>query len=515
MKYLISSRIEKEALLRKNTDESTMRIIEYQHGIHNKTDEVLPYYMVPLGTHQDDMREENQNKLRAFFDIIKSIPNHLIKTKEELSHYTNAANTNWNPNTSYLVHPCDNLILIPQDIYKEYIILEMISEIIDYIASNMSLKQICVGLVATKDLESNLTIPVADVFPSATEQCSLHQSYYNLLENVKQKTKTNQDVSKYKWISRFPDIITAVELKAGNFEKISDCTLNISASISVKELKAAFSGERSLKIYVKYIKEDELPDIISDSVYESEVSMYKQLCEIGLYSSVELNIPAVVASSENVYVYAQDTPGSEILGELDPNSRVTIQYVSDNYLCDPDSSDMVRVVANGLEGYVSSSCIYVSLTEKKYTQEQWLILGLILFHQYNQDYDLFPKPRMVEWKATDEIIAEHYLRVEPKGLSCSDIQKAFFDEYACKYYCSCFESAAGDPYYYEENGNLGIITGIGGPGRDFRIVSIVTINENEILFSVSVKYPWKKNTTSDFVSLYYEDGKWKCGMFFI
>ena len=68
----------------------------------------------------------------------------------------------WECGINYITHPFDDKKLIPQKLYKDYIINDLFADISNYIQANIQIHNLGIGVVSTKSGVTSDTIPVEE-----------------------------------------------------------------------------------------------------------------------------------------------------------------------------------------------------------------------------------------------------------------------------------------------------------------------------------------------------------------
>lgn len=135
-----------------------------------------------------------------------------ITSVEELKKYSFAQNTRIDADTTYILHPYCNNLLIEKNNFFEYIIREQINEIITYITSSFSINELTVNVINKKSHLAELTTKLEDVL------CSVgfdRKSKYLCSVKIGQ-TKRHGSNMDYIWLKNMPILVNAVRLKSSH-----------------------------------------------------------------------------------------------------------------------------------------------------------------------------------------------------------------------------------------------------------------------------------------------------------
>lgn len=173
-----------------------------------------------------------------------------ITSPEQLRQYKNCISRNWKTNVLYVEHPYMENVLIEAALYKNYILRDMVADIANYIMDHLELSKIVIGLVSAKHGESKFTVPVSNVNAEAHIKCNLSTKYMFSMKNTHINPNSKYE---YTWINQFPDVIAAVEHKAGSYEVCDAVQMNLEAGINAGVLfSGAAKGEKDYEFYIAY-----------------------------------------------------------------------------------------------------------------------------------------------------------------------------------------------------------------------------------------------------------------------
>ncbi|MDO5445910.1 MAG: hypothetical protein Q4F31_09870 [Eubacteriales bacterium] len=175
-----------------------------------------------------------------------------IHSAAELISYKNALPTDWKKNTLYIEHPLCRKVLIEASVYKDYILREMVADITNYVADHLDLQKYVIGLVASNHHRADACINVKDIDAEASMNIQLNKNYFMALQDSHANENPERD---YIWISRFPDIISAVEHKSGRMEVVKKIALDLDANVGMmKKMNAGIKAEKQYEFYIKYVR---------------------------------------------------------------------------------------------------------------------------------------------------------------------------------------------------------------------------------------------------------------------
>lgn len=136
------------------------------------------------------------------------------------SNFKNLSGKEWNSKKEYVSHPINKNSFIERDCYKDFILREIMNDVVNYILDNFGVSFLTVGLVTNANTSSNfdlgLSIPIVKINANAKINVSISQKYsFTGTGYEKSFTKHN-----YTWVDKFPEVITAVEHNAKSFERV-------------------------------------------------------------------------------------------------------------------------------------------------------------------------------------------------------------------------------------------------------------------------------------------------------
>lgn len=175
--------------------------------------------------------------------------NTIFLTFDQAKHYINAANTEWNPRQVYFEHPLKSNILIPKEIYKDYVLGEMVSDIASYIMDHLPITELTVGIVSSKKAGLGASINVKKITAHTKFNCELAKKYISHFENCEQiKTK-----DEYYWIMRFPELKAAIEHNAKVYDNVRETTLELDVDVNIaKKIGGRISGSKVVQLFINY-----------------------------------------------------------------------------------------------------------------------------------------------------------------------------------------------------------------------------------------------------------------------
>lgn len=172
-----------------------------------------------------------------------------ISTLSELDKYS-CVGTEWKKNCVYVEHPKVSKRLIEASLYKDYILKELMSEIFSYITDSISVKRIVLGLETKNMLKGTASVPIDQLVAEASVKGSLNSNYICKLENIE---CSNIEGREYYWIKYYPDIVAAVQKKAGKLEIEQSIKMDLEVGGGVKDImKGAFKSEKEYNFYIYY-----------------------------------------------------------------------------------------------------------------------------------------------------------------------------------------------------------------------------------------------------------------------
>lgn len=175
-----------------------------------------------------------------------------ITTLEQLSAYKNCISSEWKNNVIYVEHPHRKNVLVEGSLYKDYILREMVADIANYISDHLDLSKMVIGLITSGKANAKVTVPVQEVNVDATIQCSLDKNYIYSVNDT--HAMVPEDPS-YVWMGLFPDIVSAVEHRAGKMEirKKVAMDLDVHSSLGDK-IGGNLGAKRDYEFYITYVK---------------------------------------------------------------------------------------------------------------------------------------------------------------------------------------------------------------------------------------------------------------------
>lgn len=170
--------------------------------------------------------------------------------------FKNVSGEKWIPGCSYISHPINTNHYIEKNCFKDYILREMLNDVVNYILDNFGVSLLVVGIVVNKDFNGELgvSIPVCNINSEAKLNISVSQDY-TVRGTEYEKSKIKHE---YTWIKKFPEIKTAVEHNAKSFERIENIDSSLTASLGFdvpySDINASCSQNKKLSIYISYTK---------------------------------------------------------------------------------------------------------------------------------------------------------------------------------------------------------------------------------------------------------------------
>lgn len=211
--------------------------------------------------------------MNYFEELVKSVvksPIELVKTMDfitldesrysiseiEKMKFRNLSGERWIPNCKYVSHPMKPNEYIEEPCFKDFILREMLNDVVNYILDNFGVSTLVVGIVVNKDYHGELgvAIPVCNINAEAKLNVSISQDY-TVRGTGYEKSRVKHE---YTWIKKFPEIRTAVEHNAKTFERIENVDSSLSASLGFNSLafgtNAEYNQNKKLSIYISYAK---------------------------------------------------------------------------------------------------------------------------------------------------------------------------------------------------------------------------------------------------------------------
>lgn len=172
-----------------------------------------------------------------------------ISTLDELNEYSCVGDA-WNKNCIYVEHPAIPKRLIEARLYRDYILKEIMAEIFDYITDNMAVKKVVLGLESKGKFKAGANVPINELVVDATIAGSLNSNYIYTAEAIDCTNDTNKE---YPWLKYYPDVVSAVQKKAGKLE-IKQCVkLDLDVNLGIQGvMQGAFKSEKEYNFYVYY-----------------------------------------------------------------------------------------------------------------------------------------------------------------------------------------------------------------------------------------------------------------------
>lgn len=174
-----------------------------------------------------------------------------ISTLDELNTYS-CVGSKWDNNCIYVEHPIFAKRLIDAQIYKDYILKELLSEIFDYITDNIAIKEIVLGVEKKSNFKAKASVPINELVADAQMAGALDQKYIIKMEDIDSKTDSQNE---YPWLAYYPDIVSAVKKSAGKLEIVQNIKLDLDVSLGLQNLVGGnFKSEKIYNFYVYYKK---------------------------------------------------------------------------------------------------------------------------------------------------------------------------------------------------------------------------------------------------------------------
>lgn len=175
-----------------------------------------------------------------------------IETTEQLEQYTLCGSNEWKKNIIYIEHPRAPKTLIESNLYKDYILREMVSDVSNYIMDRIELESLVIGIVDDKKLDGDASVSAGEIDANAKYECELYKGYMFAIKG----TKPVEEKGTYNWISLFPDVVVAVEHGADSLENIKEVKIDCESTLGIgKKLSAKLGFEKSYKFYINYSRE--------------------------------------------------------------------------------------------------------------------------------------------------------------------------------------------------------------------------------------------------------------------
>lgn len=190
----------------------------------------------------------------GFFASAFSSNTIMIETIGTLKKYHNcheAQGNKWLSGLAYVEHPRKPGYLIQKNLYKDYMVREMMADIAGYIMDYYTLQSLTIGLVETLVGNGDVTVPTEEYNSKAQIHCQLNRQYVDHFVNTR---KIGFFKKRHLWINDYPDVKIAVESGSQSFEKIEKISISGSFNIGVNDIKGLFDGQKELQFYIAYLR---------------------------------------------------------------------------------------------------------------------------------------------------------------------------------------------------------------------------------------------------------------------
>lgn len=242
-------------------------------------------------------------------------------------------------------------------------------------------------------------------------------------------------------------------------------------------------------------------------------------------SKIELNIKGTIVARDGANLCKEPSMFSKEIDVLDDKTEIKIISAVDRYQIElSEDGTWLYVSAGGKKGYVNSKYVNIVLTEARdaFSDEQWYVLGIILFRQHWADSCNLRHPRSIDIDFDREQISRtdkegnskyFYHICKPENLTMEQLSTEYYNEFSKQYFDGTFEN-----YYAAENQKIYGYQELGDEMWIERLVvkAFTTATETELFYTVREQYVFdmqeRLGEYKDYVySLFYEDGRWKCG----
>lgn len=173
----------------------------------------------------------------------------IIESYEKLKKYSRCIDEEWKYNTLYVEHPKLKNALIPKKEYSSFILRDMIADIANYITNHFELYELTVGIVCSKSINANLTVPVNNIATSTKFDFDLSNNFCYHIEDTKININNNQNY----WIDYFPHIKEAISSGAKRMDIVEETNINSSLEIELKGLGGGkIGGKNGVSFFINY-----------------------------------------------------------------------------------------------------------------------------------------------------------------------------------------------------------------------------------------------------------------------
>lgn len=180
--------------------------------------------------------------------------NSSVETVEfaSMNQYKNCLNEAWQTDVLYWEHPQKLNYLIPKKQYKNYLIREMMSEIMEFVSENMALEKFVVTLIKGKNVKGNISAKIEDVNIGTKFSGYIDTEYIYMLENVPKARKVKGVPV---WLNAFPNVVSAVKRGVGSMETTEKVDAGATFGLSASDIaEASFGADKSMTFYIYFKK---------------------------------------------------------------------------------------------------------------------------------------------------------------------------------------------------------------------------------------------------------------------
>ncbi|MDE6502183.1 MAG: hypothetical protein K2L10_08880 [Ruminococcus sp.] len=174
----------------------------------------------------------------------------VLERMPSINQYKNCLNEAWQTGVEYWEHPKKSNYMISQKQYKDYLIREMMSEIMEFVSENMALEKFVVTLMSSKKTKGDVSVKIEDVNVGTKFSGYVDTQYMYTLENVP-KAKHAKGVPI--WLNAFPNIVSAVKHGVGSMETTEKVEAGVTFGLSGADVaKASFGAYKSMTFYIYF-----------------------------------------------------------------------------------------------------------------------------------------------------------------------------------------------------------------------------------------------------------------------